>query len=321
MKKLSSFFISFLLISSIFFLFKNTSIVLESVTKGMEIWKKNIFPSLFPFFILAHIMIEYGFVELFKELLKPLMHLFKINPNASFVLAMSILSGSPSNAKYTKELYQKGLLSKREAEKVLTFTFFSSPLFILGTLSLLYLQNKKLGFLIFVCHYLSNFIIALFFRNYSSSSDIEPDSKMHLKRAIQQMWHVQRQKNMAVIVVKSIKEALDVMLLILGSVTFIFIVTALIHDFLPTNAYLNATCKGILEMTQGLQAISLLPFSSFHQGLLSIMILSFGGISIYIQIVSILSDTDINTIPFLIARILHAGISGCLFVLLYEFTM
>ncbi len=143
MKKLSSFFISFLLISSIFFLFKNTSIVLESVTKGMEIWKKNIFPSLFPFFILAHIMIEYGFVELFKELLKPLMLLFKINPNASFVLAMSILSGSPSNAKYTKELYQKGLLSKREAEKVLTFTFFSSPLFILGTLSLLYLQNKK----------------------------------------------------------------------------------------------------------------------------------------------------------------------------------
>ena len=275
----------------------------------------------FPFFIIAHIMIEYGFIDLFKELLKPLMHLFKVNSNASFVLAMSILSGSPSNAKYTKELYIKGLLSKREAEKVLTFTFFSSPLFILGTLSLLYLQNKSLGFLILVCHYLSNFIIALLFRNYSPSSDAKTDSKIHLKRAIRKMWHTQRQKNIAVIVVKSIKEALDVMLLILGSVTFIFIVTALIHDFLPTNEYINATIKGVLEMTQGLQALSVLPLSPFHQGLLSIMILSFGGISIYIQIISILSDTDISTIPFFIARILHAGLSGCLFVLLYEFTM
>ncbi len=321
MKKYFSIFISFVLISSIFFLFKNTSLVLESVIKGMEIWKKNIFPSLFPFFIIAHIMIEYGFIELFKELFKPLMRFFKVNPNASFVLAMSILSGSPSNAKYTKELYQKGLLSKGEAEKVLTFTFFSSPLFILGTLSLTYLQNRSLGLLLFVCHYLSNFLIALLFRNYSPSSSTGQDSKIHLKKAIGQMWQTQKKKNIAVIIVKSIKEALDVMLLILGSVTFIFIVTAVVQDFLPTNEYINATIKGILEMTQGLQSLSVLPLSSFHQGLLSVMILSFGGISIYIQIISILSDTDINTTPFLIARILHAGLSGCLFVFLYELTM
>ena len=276
MKKYFSIFISFVLISSIFFLFKNTSLVLESVIKGMEIWKKNIFPSLFPFFIIAHIMIEYGFIELFKELFKPLMRFFKVNPNASFIL---------------------------------------------GTLSLTYLQNRSLGLLLFVCHYLSNFLIALLFRNYSPSSSTGQDTKIHLKKAIGQMWQTQKQKNIAVIIVKSIKEALDVMLLILGSVTFIFIVTAVVQDFLPTNEYINATIKGILEMTQGLQALSVLPLSSFHQGLLSVMILSFGGISIYIQIISILSDTDLNTTPFLIARILHAGLSGCLFVFLYELTM
>lgn len=321
MKKFSSFLISFLLISSIFLLFRNTSIVLESVIKGIDIWKQNIFPSLFPFFIIAHIMIEYGFIELFKEILKPLMHLFRVNPNASFVVAMSLLSGSPSNAKYTKELYQKGLLSKKEAEKVLTFTFFSSPLFILGTLSITYLQNPKLGFLILTCHYLANFIIAFLFRNYGTPSNQEGEHKIHLKEAMKKMWQVQKQKNIAVIVVKSIKEALDVMLLILGSVTFIFIITALLHDFLPTNGYLNATIKGILEMTQGLQALSVLDLSSFHKGILSVMLLSFGGISIYIQIISILSDTDLNTLPFLMARLLHAAIAGCLFLLLYEFTM
>ncbi len=264
-------------------------------------------------------MIEYGFIEVFKEILKPLTSLFKVNPNASFVLAMSILSGSPSNAKYTKELYKKGLLSKREAEKVLTFTYFSSPLFILGTLALTYLNHFKLGLLILTCHYLSNFFIALLFRKYSNEE--YTDKKIHLKQAFYHMYQIQKEKSIAVVIVKSIKEALDVMLLILGSVTFIFIITALLHDFLPTNGYLNETSKGILEMTQGLQAVSILSIPPFHKGMLSVMLLSFGGLSIYIQIISILADTDLNTLPFLIARILHAAFAGCLFLLFYEFTM
>lgn len=264
-------------------------------------------------------MIEFGFIELFKEILKPLMAFFKVNPNASFVLAMSMLSGSPSNAKYTKELYQKGLLSKREAEKVLMFTYFSSPLFILGTLSLTYLQNRKLGIIIFLCHSFSNFIIAFLFRNYAKTENL--DYQIHVKEALHSMFSIQKTKNIAVIIIKSIKEALDVMFLILGSVTFIFIVTALFNDFLPTNGYWNATCKGILEMTQGLQAVSILSLPLFHKGMLSVMLLSFGGISIYIQIISILSDTDLNATPFFLARILHAAIAGILFLLFYSLTM
>lgn len=319
MKKFSSLSISLVLVASIFLLFKNTSLVLTSVVKGITIWRENIFPSLFPFFIIAHIMIEYGFIELFKELLKPLMVFLKVNPNASFVLAMSMLSGSPSNAKYTKELYQQGRLTKREAEKVLMFTYFSSPLFILGTVSLTYLQNRKLGFIIFICHFVSNFIIAFLFRNYAKSEN--RDCQIHIKEAFHSMFVIQKSKNIAVIVVKSIKEALDVMFLILGSVTFIFIVTALLSDFLPANGYLNATFKGILEMTQGLQAVSILPLSLFHKGMLSVMLLSFGGISIYIQIISILSDTDLNEFLFVLARILHAAIAGLLFLLFYSLTM
>jgi sporulation integral membrane protein YlbJ len=316
MKQKYSIFISLFIIIFIFLLFKNTNIVLSSVIKGMDIWKNNIFPSLFPFLIISHIMIEYGFIELFKEIFKPIMHLFKINSNASFILAMSILSGSPSNAKYTKELYLKGLISKGEAEKVLTFTYFSSPLFILGTLSLTYLNNFKVGMIILISHYLSNFIIAFLFRNYCESSD--KNYKINLNNAFNNMLKIQRSKNISNIIVKSIKESLDVTLLILGSVTFIFIVTAALNDIMPNNVYLNATIKGFLEMTQGLQAISVLNIDIFHKGLLSVMVLSFGGISIYIQIISILSDTDLSTYPFLFSRILHAFISSILFLLFYN---
>lgn len=40
----------------------------------------------------------------------------------------------PSNAKYTKELYLEGSINEHEASKILMFTHFSNPLFLLGTL-------------------------------------------------------------------------------------------------------------------------------------------------------------------------------------------
>lgn len=297
-------------------LFKNTNDVLSSVIKGMEIWKNNIFPSLFPFFIISHIMIEFGFIHLFKELLKPILSLFKLNASAAFVLAMSLLSGSPSNAKYTKELYKRGDLTKEEAEKTLTFTFFSSPLFVLGTLSLLYLKNRKVGFVIFVIHVLTNLLIGLIFRNYGSPSKIE---KVNIKEGIRKMMLEQKQKKMTNIIVKSIKEGLSTCFLILGSIVFIYIVTSALKDFLPNNPYLNASIRGILEMTQGLVATSYLDMDMRYKGTLSVMLLSFGGISIYIQIISILSDTDLNTKPYIVARMLHSAISGILFYWIYPF--
>ena len=46
--------------------------ILESVTFSFNVWKNNIFPSLFPFFVLSELLMNYGFIELCGELLKPL---------------------------------------------------------------------------------------------------------------------------------------------------------------------------------------------------------------------------------------------------------
>lgn len=316
MNKLKSILLNSCILFFILMLFKNTKEVLESVIKGIDIWKNNIVPALFPFFIISHIMIDFGFVHLFKEILKPILSLFKTNSNASFVLAMSLLSGSPSNAKYTKELYLRGDLNKEEAEKTLTFTFFSSPLFILGTLSCLYLKNMKVGILILIIHIFSNFIIGILFRNYGTYRQNE---NINIKKGFKDMLLEQKNKKIMVVIVKSIKESLSTCFLILGSIIFIYVVTSTLSDLIPTNTYINATIKGVLEVTQGLLETSLLDIPMRFKGTLSIMLLSFGGISIYIQIISILSDTDLSTFPYICARILHSAISGILFFFFYPF--
>ena len=107
--------------------------IMDAVSFSFNIWITNVFPSLFPFFVLSEILMNYGFIELIGELFKPLFEkLFKINGNAAFVFIMSLISGSPSNAKYTRELYLQNKLSAKEASKILMFSHFSNPLFILG---------------------------------------------------------------------------------------------------------------------------------------------------------------------------------------------
>ena len=129
----------------------------------------------------------------------------------------------------------------------------------------------------------------------------------------------QKNKKIMVVIVKSIKESLSTCFLILGSIIFIYVVTSTLSDLIPTNPYINATIKGVLEVTQGLLETSLLDIPLRFKGTLSIMLLSFGGISIYIQIISILSDTDLSTFPYICARILHSAISGILFFFIYPF--
>ena len=58
-------------------------------------------------------------------------------------------------------------LNEKEATKILMFSHFSNPLFILGTVSLTFLNNKKIGLIVMMSHYLSNIIIGFLFRNYN----------------------------------------------------------------------------------------------------------------------------------------------------------
>ena len=293
--------------------------ILNSVSFSLTIWKNNIFPSLFPFFVLSEIMIKYGMTEFVGNLLKPFMNkLFKIKSTAAFVFVMSILSGNPANAKYTRELYLNKDLNKNEATKILCFSCFANPLFILGTVSLLFLNNKEVGLLLLLCHYTGNIIIGLLLRNYYPSP--KEKEKVSLIKAINAM-HQKRLKNkesFGEIITNSILHSIDTLLLILGVMTMCLVITTIIDNNLNLNSVLQSLLNGGVEMTQGLKYISMEDIPLKLKCVLSVMILSFGGLSVHMQIVSILSDTKIKYLPFLLSRILHSIISGLLLFIFFD---
>lgn len=294
--------------------------ILASVTFSFRIWKDNIFPSLFPFFVLSEILMNYGFVELCAELFKPIMvRFFKTSGNSAFIFIMSIISGFPSNAKYTRELLKQGLIDEKEGTKILMFTCFSNPLFILGTVSILFLNNKEVGLLILLCHYLSNFIIGFLFRNLYPTK--EKIGSVSITKAIDSMHEkrINNPLNFGQILTKALQNSIETLLLILGTVTTFLVITTIIDHNIQLNNYYQSILNGFVEMTQGLKYISILNIPLKLKSILSAMILSFGGLSVHMQVVSIISDTKIRYFPFLVARLLHAFIASFLTFILFDF--
>lgn len=260
---------------------------------------------------------NYGFIELIGELFKPLFEkLFKINGNAAFVFIMSLISGSPSNAKYTRELYLQNKLSAKEASKILMFSHFSNPLFILGTISITFLNDKRLGLIIMFSQYISNVIIGLIFRNYNPSKIT--NDKFSFKNAIMQMHYkrINNNKRFGTIITNSLVNSINTLLLILGVITTFLIITTIIDNNFHLSLLNKSLISGLLEMTQGLKHVSLLNTSNNYKAILICMIISFGGLSVHTQVLSIISDTEIKYKPFLLARMIHAVIASIICILL-----
>jgi sporulation integral membrane protein YlbJ len=293
---------------------------MKSVSFSLKLWQENIFPSLFPFFVVSNLLINCGFASFLGEILRPFMYkIFRIKGEASFVLVMSMLSGFPSSAKYTRELYDKGLINEHEASKLLTFTHFSNPLFILGTISIMFLNNEEVGLLILICHYIGNIIVGLIFRNYYISK--KDTAKVSLKTSLNVMHEkrLESGKSMGLMISSALMNAINTLFLVLGVITMFLIITTIINQNVTLNPYNQSILNGTLEMTQGLKYVSLLPIPLKNKALLSTMFISFGGFSVHMQTIGLISDSKIKYMPFLVARILHASISSLMIFFLFDY--
>ena len=319
-KKILTFIITLIILIIGIEIILKSEYVMKSVSFSLSLWKDNIFPSLFPFFVISNLLINFGFASFLGELLKTLIYkIFRLKGEASFVIVMSMLSGFPSSAKYIRELYDKEIINEHEASKLLTFTHFSNPLFILGTISIMFLNNKEVGLLILICHYISNLFISLIFRNYYVSK--KDTSKVSLRKALNLMYEKRMEsgKSFGLMISNAITSSINTSLFILGTISMFLIITTIIDQNINLNPYNQSILNGVLEMTQGLKHISMLPIPLENKTILSTMFISFGGLSVHMQTIGLISDTKIKYLPYLIARILHASISGILVYILFEY--
>lgn len=271
-------------------IFIEYKLVLTNINFISILFFKNILPPLFVFFIISSILINYGFVNIISNSFGKITNkLFKISKYSSYILFMSMISGLPSNAKYIKELLDQKLIDEKDASKILLFSHFANPLFILSLV-------KIKPYLVLFAHYIPNIIIGFLFRNYFPK-DYQNNT-----------FKNRNTKNLVSIISESITNSFNILLSVFGLIIIFYTLSSL------TN--LNIL-KYFLEMSSSIIYINNFNLSLKYKTILISGILSFGGICVHMQIFSILEKEKIRYLPYLLSRLIHFILSTLIIFILY----
>ena len=286
----------------------NRELVFNTVGFSLDIWITSVLPALFPFFVISDILISYDVIRYIPKVIKNLFKkLFNVSDNGLVVIILSMLSGFPSNARNIKNMYNSNKISKKEGEHLLYFTHFSNPMFILGTLVSIFSKKKELGLIIFISHYLPNIIIGILLRKLNTNK-------------LDTNYNNDINNNFGLVLTKSIRKSLDSVFNILGTLTVFLIISSLLINVFNFNNGISLLIKSILELTSGLKELSNFNLSNSYLVIASSCILSFGGLSVHMQVINELSDTDISYSNFFIGRIIQVILSLVVSYILCLFT-
>ena len=214
---------------------------------------------------------------------------------------MSMVSGFPSGAKYIKNLYDRKMLSLDEANYLITFTHFANPLFVLTVTKNIF-NNTKISIYVLISMYLSNLIIGIIIRPKSTLKKINLEQN--------------NIPNFSLALTKSIKNSIELLIIILGNTCFFFLVTGLLITYFDFNSFIGVLINGFFDITKGIQSINNLSTTILFRGILTITFICFGGINIHMQVKSIIDDTKIKYSNFLLGRICQIAISSIIFIIL-----
>lgn len=280
-KKLDNTILLFLFLT-FFLIFKFNTIVKISILNSCLLWFKTLVPSMFAMYLMIDLLLNYGFAN----------YLYKIfKSNIPILIIISLLLGTPANAKYIKDFYVNGYIGENEAKYILAFAYSPNPLFILSMA-----PNTKHAIATLTFLYITNIIIAYIFKkiyiHYESIPkhfDVKPFSEC---------------------LEKSIYKTFKILVLVLGIVIFFGIINSFINIIFQDRGIF---IKSILEMTNAVNSIISANGKNYKWIIFAV---SFGGLSIHTQIKSILDDTPISYKYFLYGRLI-ASLLALIIILFY----
>lgn len=135
--------------ASLFFialLLKNPDISIQYVTRGLRLCCTAVIPTLFPFMVLSELLMRTGGGELMgRALAAPMRALFGLSGAGSCAFLLGAVCGFPVGTRAAVMLYDRGLLERSEAERLISFCNYPSSAFMISATGAALWQNRQLG--------------------------------------------------------------------------------------------------------------------------------------------------------------------------------
>ncbi len=266
-----------------------SDVAVMSAKKGIMLWFSSVLPAMLPFFICANFMTGIGLIRLLPE---------KIFP-----FAMSALSGYPIGAKVVGDMYRSGMIDKHGSERLMTYCSTSGPVFMIGAVGVGMLGSQEAGIVIAVSHYLGALMNGIVFSVISGSSG----TLCRSEHRIEEYDFMEK-------LTEAIFASFRSMAVILAYIIFFSFIMDIITDtgiFDNVNSAAQLSLmKGFMEMTVGCSSLSGAGLSLQECAVWASIIISWGGLSILGQSMSMLAGTGISTGYIAVTKFTHSIFAG-----------
>lgn len=326
-------------------LFSRTN--LTAAKNGLVLWATAVVPSLFPFFVATELLSYTNVVTYLGKLLNPIMRpLFNIPGEGAFAFLMGLISGYPVGAKIVSNFMEQGIVSREEAERMLAFTNNSGPLFIIGTVGITLFGNTTIGILLFITHVLACISVGIVFKylfkdKHSNITNFKVSrSKKHLEKSYKEYSYENSNNKsndlgfsaLGEILGKSIMNSVSTIVMIGGFVVIFSVIISILNQSNLLNGLsnmlspalstigisqelINAFLSGIVELTNGVSLVANTNIKGISINIIiSAFLLGFGGISVLLQVFSIISKNGLSIKKYALGKLLQG-----VFAALYTF--
>lgn len=281
----------------------------ESCFRGFALWAECVLPSLFPFMIIAMLLIKTGLAERASLPLKRVTGAFGLPPCAAACFFMSILSGYPAGSRIVLEFYEGGALTKSETAKLSYICSTSGPLFIIGSVGFRMFGDKIIGVKILLAHALATVTVGLILSLFSK----EKRTDSSLRR--------QTDKNL---LYNTFYSAIISVTVAGGFIAFFYVVAQFCADFnilypaerlfsaIVNGEAASALSMGLIEATTGCSALA--ASGDRLSAALAGFTITLGGASILAQQLSYLTKGGVRPLRFIAVKSVQALL--CFLILL-----
>lgn len=286
-----------------FCILSHSPLSLAYASLGLDLWLHKMVPSLLPFMILSGIMVRLKLTEKIAGALYPVVGpVYRVRRNVVYCMALGFLCGFPMGARVTADLYEREMLTRREAEYLLAFCNNIGPVYFCSFV--LPLLGRRLVLPYLFGMYGIPLLYGLVLR-CTAFRDLGPATPGTAARGAVRQTGRPLCHHLLSAVNESVQASLQSILTLGGYMILFNLLNLPLHILSGREPALPAP---LLEITGGL--------SMLGDGLplYSLLALSFGGLSCIAQTYSCISATDLEIGAYIRHKIMLTLLCGAFYL-------